>query len=171
MVGRSLETLSLRMRAAAGNAEIVAGFLAEHARVERVFFLGGNGPDAAANAVYARQCRGAGSTLSVALRGGQAEAYRVLNALRIFKLAVSLGGTESLASHPASMTHSGVPVEVRAAAGVTDGLIRLSIGIEHAEDLIADLAQALAELDHAARPPRADGVSSGMAAAGMVEEA
>jgi methionine-gamma-lyase len=171
MVGRSLETLSLRMRAAARNAEIVAGFLAEHARVERVFFLGGNGPDAAANAVYARQCRGAGSTLSVALRGGQAEAYRVLNALRIFKLAVSLGGTESLASHPASMTHSGVPVEVRAAAGVTDGLIRLSIGIEHAEDLIADLAQALAELDHAARPPRADGVSSGMAAAGMVEEA
>jgi methionine-gamma-lyase len=72
--------------------------------------------------VHARQCRGAGSTLSVALRGGRAEAYRVLNALRVFKLAVSLGGTESLASHPASMTHSGVPAEVRAAAGVTEGL-------------------------------------------------
>ena len=69
------------------------------------------------------------------------------------------------------MTHSGVPVEVRAAAGVTDGLIRLSIGIEHAEDLVADLAQALAKLDHAAHPPRADGVSSGTAAAGMAEEA
>jgi len=70
----------------------------------------------------------------------------VLNALRIFKLAVSLGGTESLASHPASMTHSGVPAEVRAREGITDGTIRLSIGIEHADDLIADLAQALGAL-------------------------
>ncbi len=147
MIGRSLETLSLRMRAAAGNAEIVAGFLAQHARIARVFSLGGHGPDAAANAVYARQCTGAGSTFSVTLRGGQSEAFRVLNALRVFKLAVSLGGTESLASHPASTTHSGVPAEVRAAAGVTDGLIRLSIGIEHPDDLVADLAQALAMLE------------------------
>ena len=84
-------------------------------------------------------------------------------------MAVSLGGTESLASHPASMTHSGVPAEVRAAAGVTDGLIRLSIGIEHAEDLVADLAQALAELDHPARPPGADHAPAGTAAAGRTE--
>jgi methionine-gamma-lyase len=94
--------------------------------------------------VYDRQCTGPGSTFSIEIRGGQQEAFRVLNALRIFKLAVSLGGTESLASHPASTTHSGVPAEVRQRIGVTDGLIRLSIGIEHADDLIADLAQALA---------------------------
>ena len=74
----------------------------------------------------------------------------MLNALRIFKLAVSLGGTESLASHPASTTHSGVPADVRARSGVTDGLIRVSIGIEHPDDLIADLAQALGTLDVAA---------------------
>lgn len=147
MIGRSLETLSLRMEAAGRNAALVAGFLAQHARVERVFFLGPDGPDPAANAVYARQCSGAGSTFSVTIRGGQAEAFRVLNALRVFKLAVSLGGTESLVSHPASTTHSGVPPEVRLASGVTDGLIRISIGIEHADDLIADLAQALALLD------------------------
>lgn len=147
MIGRSLETLSLRMEAAGRNAALVAGFLAQHARVERVFFLGPDGPDPAANAVYARQCSGAGSTFSVTIRGGQAEAFRVLNALRIFKLAVSLGGTESLVSHPASTTHSGVPADVRLAAGVTEGLIRISIGIEHADDLIADLAQALALLD------------------------
>lgn len=147
MIGRSLETLSLRMHAAGRNAALVAGFLAQHARVERVFFLGPDGPDPAANAVYARQCSGAGSTFSVTIKGGEAEAFRVLNALRIFKLAVSLGGTESLVSHPASTTHSGVPPEVRLASGVTDGLIRISIGIEHADDLIADLAQALALLD------------------------
>ena len=85
----------------------------------------------------------------------------MLNAPRVFELAVGLGGTESLASHPASMTHSGVPAEVRAAAGVTDGLIRLSIGIEHAEDLVADLAQALAELDHPASPLGADRAPAG----------
>lgn len=147
MIGRSLETLSLRMQAAERNAALVAGFLAQHARVEQVFFLGPDGPNPAANAVYARQCSGAGSTFSVTIRGGQAEAFRVLNALQIFKLAVSLGGTESLVSHPASTTHSGVPPEVRLASGVTDGLIRISIGIEHADDLIADLAQALALLD------------------------
>lgn len=157
MIGRSLETLSLRMEAAGRNAALVAGFLAQHARVERVFFLGPDGPDPAANAVYARQCSGAGSTFSVTIRGGQAEAFRVLNALQVFKLAVSLGGTESLVSHPASTTHSGVPPDVRLATGVTDGLIRISIGIEHADDLIADLAQALALLDQPAHglPERA----------------
>jgi methionine-gamma-lyase len=147
MIGRSLETLSLRMRAAERGATLVAAFLSQHPRVERVYLLGSDGPDAANNAVYARQCTGAGSTFSVTIKGGQSEAFRVLNALRVFKLAVSLGGTESLISHPASMTHSGVPLAVRLAAGVTDGLIRLSIGIEHPDDLIADLAQSLALLD------------------------
>ena len=99
-----------------------------------------------ARRIYQTQCSGPGSTFSIEIRGGQSGAFRVLNALRIFKLAVSLGGTESLASHPASTTHSGVPTEVRKRIGVTDGLIRLSIGIEHADDLIADLAQALAKV-------------------------
>ena len=144
MLGRSLETLTLRMHAASRNAEAVAAFLADHPAVTKVHSLGGAAPDTPERLVYDRQCSGPGSTFSIEIRGGQPEAFRVLNALRIFKLAVSLGGTESLASHPASTTHSGVPAEVRHRIGVTDGLIRLSIGIEHADDLIADLAQALA---------------------------
>ena len=144
MLGRSLETLSLRMHAAAANAEAVAGFLADHPRVSAVHALGRFAPEGALRRVYDLQCSGPGSTFSVELRGGEAEAFRFLNALRVIKLAVSLGGTESLASHPASTTHSGVPTEVRARIGVTDGLVRLSIGIERADDLVADLAQALA---------------------------
>jgi methionine-gamma-lyase len=143
MVGRSLETLSLRMREAARNAEAVAAFLAAHPKVARVHALGFLPEGSAAQRVYAAQCTGPGSTFSVEIRGGQAEAFRMLNALRIFKLAVSLGGTESLASHPASTTHSGVPAELRKRLEVTEGLVRLSIGIEHPDDLIADLAQAL----------------------------
>ena len=93
--------------------------------------------------LYNSQCSGAGSTFSFDIKGGQAAAFRFLNALQILKLAVSLGGTESLASHPAAMTHSGVPVDVRERIGVLESTIRLSIGIEHPDDLIADLAQAL----------------------------
>ncbi|MCK8784604.1 cystathionine gamma-synthase family protein [Roseomonas sp. NAR14] len=147
MLGRSMETLALRMRAAAGNADAVAEFLAAHPHVAAVHALGHQPEGSAARRVYDAQCSGPGSTFSIELTGGQPEAFRMLNALRVFKLAVSLGGTESLASHPASTTHSGVPAEVRARIGVTDGLIRLSIGIEHPDDLIADLAQALATLD------------------------
>jgi methionine-gamma-lyase len=146
MLGRSLETVTLRMHAAARNAEAVASFLADHPAITKVHSLRRDTPDPAARRIYDTQCTGPGSTFSVEIRGGQLEAFRVLNALRIFKLAVSLGGTESLASHPASTTHSGVPIEIRKRIGVTDGLIRLSIGIEHADDLIADLAQALAKV-------------------------
>src|SRR5207302_11216697 len=95
--------------------------------------------------LFARQCTGAGSTLSFDIVGGQAAAFKFLNALQIFKLAVSLGGTESLASLPASMTHSGVPADIRQKIGILDSTIRLSIGIEHPSDLIADIAQALNE--------------------------
>jgi methionine-gamma-lyase len=147
MLGRSLETLSLRMKAAARNAEAVAAFLADHPGVARIHALGGLTEDSRQHRAYEAQCSGPGSTFSIKVRGGQAEAFRVLNALHVFKLAVSLGGTESLASHPASTTHSGVPVATRARIGITDSLIRLSIGIEHVDDLIADLAQALATLD------------------------
>ena len=144
MLGRSLETLSLRMERANTNAQGVAEWLAAHPHVARVHHLGLLSPGAPEARVHAAQSTGAGSTFSFDVKGGQAEAFSVLNRLQIFKLAVSLGGTESLASHPATTTHSGVPEEVRARIGVSAATIRVSIGIEHADDLIADLTQALA---------------------------
>ena len=144
MLGRSLETLGLRMQRADANARLVAEFLRDHPGVGAVHYLGFLEDGSKAQAVYARQCTGAGSTFSFNIKGGEKQAFAFLNALQVFKLAVSLGGTESLASHPAAMTHSGVPAEVRARIGVLDTTIRLSVGIEHPDDLIADLTQALA---------------------------
>ncbi|CAN5892359.1 cystathionine gamma-synthase family protein [soil metagenome] len=145
MLGRSLETLAIRMERANSNARLVAEFLRDHAKVGKVHYLEFLAKGSPEQAVYDRQCTGAGSTFSFDIKGGQKEAFAFLNALEIFKLAVSLGGTESLASHPAAMTHSGVPVEVRDRIGVLDTTIRLSVGIEHPDDLIADLANALAK--------------------------
>jgi methionine-gamma-lyase len=99
--------------------------------------------DSAEGRVFKAQCEAAGTTFSFDLAGGQAEAFRLLNALQVFKLAVSLGGTESLVCHPATTVHSGVPKPTRERLGITDATIRLSIGIEHAADLVADLTQAL----------------------------
>jgi methionine-gamma-lyase len=145
MLGRSLETLQIRMERANENAMTVAGFLQDHAKVEKIHYLPYNDPESPAGRTFATQCSGAGSTFSFDIKGGQPASFRFLNALKIFKLAVSLGGTESLASHPATMTHSGVPADVRQRIGVLESTIRLSIGIEHPEDLIADLAMALEE--------------------------
>ena len=142
MLGRSLETLALRMACATRNAALVADFLRTHPQVEAVHTLFGLSDGTPEKTVFDAQCSGGGSTFSIEVRGGQEAAFRLLNALRIFKLAVSLGGTESLASHPASTTHSGIPPETRTRIGVSDGLIRFSIGIEHPDDLIADLRQA-----------------------------
>ncbi|MBE1206210.1 cystathionine gamma-synthase family protein [Aminobacter carboxidus] len=144
MLGRSLETLSIRMEKANANARIAAEFLAEHPKVARVAYLPFLGKGTPAANVFKTQCTGAGSTFSFDIVGGQAAAFAFLNALQIFKLAVSLGGTESLASHPAAMTHSGVPKDVRERIGVLESTIRLSIGVEHPDDLVADLTQALA---------------------------
>lgn len=144
MLGRSLETLGLRMERADSNARLVAEYLRDHPKVDKVHYLAFLDKGSPAQAVYIRQCTGAGSTFSFDIKGGQKEAFAFLNALQIFKLAVSLGGTESLASHPAAMTHSGVPVDVRDRIGVLDTTIRVSVGIEHPDDLIADLTQALA---------------------------
>ncbi|MBV9833719.1 MAG: cystathionine gamma-synthase family protein [Alphaproteobacteria bacterium] len=144
MLGRSLETLGLRMERADSNARLVAEYLRDHPKVDKVHYLAFLEPGSPAHAVFDRQCTGAGSTFSFDIKGGQKQAFAFLNALQIFKLAVSLGGTESLASHPAAMTHSGVPADVRARIGVLDTTIRLSVGIEHPDDLIADLTQALA---------------------------
>jgi methionine-gamma-lyase len=147
MLGRSLETLTLRMSGANRNGEIVAAFLAEHPKVAKVHHLAYLPDGSPERRVYEAQCEAPGSTFSFDVRGGEAEAFRVLNALQVFKLAVSLGGTESLTCHPASTTHSGVPKETRDRLGVTDATIRVSIGIEHPDDLVADLAQALGRLE------------------------
>jgi methionine-gamma-lyase len=145
MISRSLETLSLRMEKAERNARLVADYLRDHDKVAKVHYLAHHEEGSPVGRVFAKQCTGAGSTFSFDIVGGQAAAFKFLNALQIFKLAVSLGGTESLASLPASMTHSGVPNDVRQKIGVLDSTIRLSIGIEHPSDLIADIAQALNE--------------------------
>lgn len=139
---RSLETLKARMDIQASNAEQVASFLAAHPKVERVHFLGLI-DDPAQKAIREAQCLGNGAMLSFNVKGGEPEAFRVLNALKLVKLAVSLGSTESLAEHPASMTHAGVDPEERGKLGITDNLVRLSVGVEHPSDLIADLEQAL----------------------------
>ena len=149
MVGRSLETLSLRMNAACANAEQAARHLSLDRRVAKVYFPSFLPHGSPIRRVFAAQCSAAGTTFSFDVKGGEAEAFLFLNALRVFKLAVSLGGTESLASHPASTTHSGVPKEVRDRIGVTDATIRLSIGIEHPDDIVADLTQALARMEAA----------------------
>ena len=99
--------------------------------------------ESAEGKTYREQCSGAGSTFSFDIVGGQPAAFRFLNALSLFKQAVSLGGTESLASHPGSTTHSGVPQAVRQRIGITDATVRLSIGIENAGDLIEDVKLAL----------------------------
>ena len=144
MLGRSLETLAIRMEKANDNGRLVAEFLRDHPKVEKVHYLPFVDPGSPAGALFARQSSGAGSTFAFDIAGGQAAAFAFLNALEVFKLAVSLGGTESLASLPASMTHSGVPKEVRERIGVKEGTVRISIGLEHPDDLIADLTQALA---------------------------
>lgn len=140
---RSLETLELRFTRSVENARRVAEFLRSHPKVESVSYLGFLDPDSADGQLYARQCLAPGATFSFCVKGGEADAFRVLDALRLVKLAVSLGGTESLASHPAAMTHSDIEPERRAELGITDNLIRVSIGVEHPDDLVADFRQAL----------------------------
>jgi methionine-gamma-lyase len=143
MIMRSMETLSLRMRRAAENAEKVARYLRSHPKIADVNHLSFLPESDPRYAVFKRQCASAGSTFSFQVRGGEAEAFRFLDALQVMKLAVSLGGTETLISHPASTTHSGVPKATRDRLGVTDAMVRISIGIEDPDDLIADLEQAL----------------------------
>ncbi len=144
LILRSLETLKLRMTAAMKSARHVAEFLVDHPKVRRVSYLGFLDSGDPAYETYNRQCTSPGSTFSFEIHGGEAEAFQLLNALQVIKLAVSLGGTESLISHPASMTHSGIPVQTLERIGITPGLLRLSVGVEHPGDIIADLEQALA---------------------------
>jgi len=143
MLLRSLETLELRMTRAGESAVKVCEYLRDHPKVEKVGYLGFLEPGSRQEDIYKRHCTGAGSTFSLYLKGGEREAFAFLDALKIAKLAVSLGGTETLASAPAAMTHLSVPVERKAALGISDNLVRISIGVEKAEDLIADFENAL----------------------------
>ena len=140
---RSMETLSLRMHKSAQNAALVADFLRTHAKIAGVNYLGFLAADDPRYAVFNRQCESAGSTFGFTVKGGEAEAFRLLDGLQVIKLAVSLGGTETLISHPASTTHSGLSKETRDRIGINDALIRISVGIEDPSDLIADLDLAL----------------------------
>jgi cystathionine gamma-synthase/methionine-gamma-lyase len=143
LVVRSLESASVRIERAMSNARIVAEYLRDHPKVAGVTYLGFLEEGTAARAVYDRQCKGAGSTFSFHVHGGEAESFRMLDRLKLFKLAVSLGGSETLICHSATTTHYAVPRDLRIAGGITDGTMRLSIGLEHPDDLVADLAQAL----------------------------
>jgi len=142
---RSLETLKVRMDAAELGARKVAAYLKDHPRVKSVWYLPFLPEDHPDRALFDKQCSAAGSTFSFEIVGGEKEAFAFLDKLQVIKLAVSLGGTETLASHPAAMTHSDVPPDQRQRLGITESLIRLSIGVENPDDLIADIEQALGQ--------------------------
>lgn len=142
---RSLETLKIRMDQAAHNASHVAEFLRNHPKVEKVYYLGlipaqGNERE---KEIYRNQYSSSGAMISFDIKGGEAEAFKFLDSLKLIKLAVSLGGTESLAEHPQTMTHADVPMEDKKVMHITEKLIRLSVGVEHHADLIADISRAL----------------------------
>lgn len=146
MLTRSLETLSIRMERQCSNAQEVVQFLIDHPQVERVFYPGLESQGERQNEIYRKQCSAPGAMISFDVRGGEKEAFTVLNNLKLVKLAVSLGSNESLAQHPYHMTHADMPDEEKEALGLTDQMVRLSVGIEDPQDLIADLRQALDQL-------------------------
>ncbi len=142
MLSRSLETLNIRMHRASESGTKVAAWLADNPYAKTKILHPDFIEDPAYQAVYKRQCTGPGSTFSFVIDGTRKDAFTLINGLSLFKSAVSLGGSESLVCHPSSTTHSGIPADVRELGGLTEGLIRISIGLEHPDDLIADLDQA-----------------------------
>ena len=140
---RSLETLKVRMTKQASNAVEVADFLRSHPKVEKVYYLGHLEPGDPQYDIFKKQQTCAGAMLSFDIKGGEKEAFLFLNNLKLMKLAVSLGSTESLAEHPATMTHSDVSEDDRKLLGISEKLVRLSIGVEHHSDIIWDIQQAL----------------------------
>jgi methionine-gamma-lyase len=146
LLGRSLETLRMRVERQTSNATQIAAHLAGHDKVRSVNHLSLLEPGDPRFEIYKRQCEGPGAMISFEIDGGEEESFRFLDAMEVIRLATSLGGTESLASHPWTMSPPSVPEEEKRAIGVTPGLIRLSVGIEDPFDLIADLDQALASI-------------------------
>ncbi len=141
---RSLETLKIRMEKQVENAIKVADYLQKHPKVKKVYYLGLlDEKDGMQYDIYKRHCLSPGAMISFEVLGGEKEAFQFLNGLKMIHLAVSLGSTESLAQHPYSMTHAGVPADEKKQFGVTESLVRLSIGVENANDIIWDLGQTL----------------------------
>ena len=144
LVLRSLKTLAVRMEKHCENAFEIAGFLEEHEAIEKIYYPGlSNHPN---HEIAKKQMNGFGGMITVVLKGGLKTATTFLERTKIFALAESLGGVESLIEHPAIMTHASVPAEVRKDLGIEDGLVRLSVGIESVEDLLEDLNQALSSV-------------------------
>ncbi|WP_299247622.1 cystathionine gamma-synthase family protein [uncultured Aquimarina sp.] len=144
---RSLETLKVRMDQQTKNAQIIADYLNKHPKVEKVYYLGLLKEGTEAHGIYSKQCSAPGAMVSFDIVGGEKEAFMFLNNLKLMKLAVSLGGTESLSEHPKTMTHAGVDGTQQLQMNITDQLVRLSIGVESAKDLIWDLEQALEKVE------------------------
>jgi methionine-gamma-lyase len=145
MISRSLETLSIRAERSGATGSKIADWIAKNPYIKAQVHHPEHIRDAAYQAVYKRQCTGPGSTFAFSVDAPKAKVFKFINSLSIFKSAVSFGGSESLISHPATTTHSGVLKELRDKLGVMDGLVRLSVGLEHPDDLIADLDRAFKE--------------------------
>lgn len=144
---RSLETLKIRMEKQAQNAEEVASFLNNHPMVEKVYYLGNlSEKDGRQYEIFKKQYKSKGAMLAFDIKGGEKEAFKFLNSMKLIKLAVSLGGTESLAEHPATMTHSDVDEDLRSEMSITEKMIRISVGVEDAKDIIWDIDQALKQV-------------------------
>jgi methionine-gamma-lyase len=148
MLMRSLETLKVRMEQQARNAIEVARFLRSHPKVEKVYFLGfiNETGTEREKEIYRKQYLSSGAMIAFDVKGGEKEAFTFLDNLQLIKLAVSLGGTESLAEHPYTMTHADVPQEIKNAMSITEKLIRVSVGVEYYEDIISDIKQALEKI-------------------------
>jgi methionine-gamma-lyase len=145
---RSLETLKVRMDQQATNAKFVAEYLRSHPKVEKVYYLGfiNEVGTEREKDIFKRQYTSSGAMIAFDVVGGEAEAFKFLDSLKLIKLAVSLGGTESLAEHPQTMTHADVPQEDKRVMHISEKLVRVSVGVEHYTDLITDIQQALAQI-------------------------
>jgi methionine-gamma-lyase len=143
MLTRSLETLSLRMKKQTENAQKIVAWLVAHPAVSKVYYPGLIKPESRAWPIYQKQLEAPGAMVSFDIVGGEPAAYCFLNSLKLIKLAVSLGSTESLAEHPATMTHVSAPIAYLDQVGITENLVRISVGVEDADDLIADFDRAL----------------------------
>lgn len=146
LLARSLETYPLRVERQTANARVVSDFLVAHPKVERVRYLGAVEDDERVAELAKRQWSSSGSMICFDVSGGKAAAFAFLDAMRLVANATSLGGTRSIACHPWTTTHSNVDVETRQSVGINDSMIRLSVGVEAPEDIVADLDQALARV-------------------------
>lgn len=142
-----METLKVRMEQQMRNAKDIAQFLNTHDKVAKVYYLGLLEKGTREHQIYSKQYTSPGAMISFDIKGGEKECFQFLNHLNLIKLAVSLGGTESLAQHPASMTHIGIDPQERLEMGVTEKMVRISVGIENAADLIYDISTALNQVE------------------------